>query len=145
MVIKKNLLIQSIHSRKDPPSSSEWKKKPNSGWNSKPPNSNSGSSWGTNINTQNYKPNPSWGSNTNSHSSKSWRPYFNNKDEQERHFNQFKKTKSNYNHIYPEHDRPRPWGHYGSPRGGRGGRGNRRWFNPNHHGNVCNCDQEKGR
>ena len=119
------------------------KKQPNYGWNSKPADSNSGSSWGANSNSKNYKPNPSWGSNTNTDDPKSWRPYFNNNCEQGQHFNKFQKNNSKYDLICPEHDRPRPRGHYGPPRVGRDGRGNHRWFNPNHCGNGRNREQDK--
>ena len=127
---------QSVHSKTDPPSSFEWKKQSNSGWNLKP-------ALGYKSKYQDYKPNPSLGSNTNRDNTKSLRPYFNNNCEQEQHFNEFQKTNSNYNPVYPEYDRPHLWGHYGSPRGGRGGRGNRRWLNPNHGGNYCNCERDK--
>ena len=102
------------------------------------PDNKSHSSWTTNHSQ--YPKKSSWDNNhfENDNQSSDTKKYFPNPSEGEKHFNDFRKSNSNYDPIYPHHDRSRNRGYFGgyrkslACRGGRGGRGTRKWHNPNY-------------
>lgn len=144
---------KSVHSLTNQSSQSEWKQQPSSGWESSKPDSNRTSSWGDKKNNSDNHSHSSWNNNNNNvpkksswennhfdHDPPSWnaKNYFYNQSEGEKRFNDFRKSNSHYEPLYPDHDRPRNRGYFGgyrkslACRGGRGGRGTRKWSNPNY-------------